>query len=158
VTAAPAAVVTNTVTTALGSTLQWSLWDRLEVDGTTAAAAAAAAMATGGAAADRAAEQVCCCTLREFLDRFKATQGLEVGIISYGRSMLYAEWMGKKMEARMGWSMVQLVETVAKTVLPADQTHLALSVSCTDPNDDDVEVPTVNLRIRPHPHRAAAGA
>jgi hypothetical protein len=149
VSAVPAAVATNTVTTSLGTTLTWSLWDRLEVDGTAEAAEAEAEAAVAAEQQGSVEQGDCGCTLRQFLDRFKATQGLEVGMISYGRSMLYAEWMGKKMEARMGWSMAQLVQTVAKARLPPDQTHLALSVSCVDKDDNDVEVPTVHLRIRP---------
>ena len=42
-------------------------------------------------------------------------------MLSHGRSMLYAEFLGKRMEARMGLSMVELVETIGKTVIEKGQ-------------------------------------
>ena len=48
-------------------------------------------------------------------------------MLSHGRSMLYAEFLGKRMEARMGLSMVELVETIGKTVIEKAQVGARLS-------------------------------
>eukprot|EP00899_Mesostigma_viride_P025587 jgi/Mesvir1/6212/Mv00893-RA.2 len=121
--AAPVPVARFTVERLAGSPLVWNLWDRFSVDGRGM-------------------------TLAAFLEHFKLEQGLEVTMASYGKSLVYAEFMRKKMEERLPLPLIALVEKVAKAALPKRATHITLSVSCTDAHGEDVEVPDVRIRVR----------
>jgi ubiquitin-activating enzyme E1 len=53
-------------------------------------------------------------TLAQFLKDFKAKEGLEVSMLSYGRSLLYAEFLPKKrMADRLTMTLVDLVKQVS---------------------------------------------
>ena len=70
-------------------------------------------------------------------------------MVSHGPSLLYAEFLGKKkVQDRLGMRLLKLVTAVGKTAVPASEVTLTFSVTCSDVNDDDVEVPDVTVRIR----------
>ena len=48
----------------------------------------------------------------------------------------------------MPLGLVELVITVGKVTLPPTETKITFSISCTDANDEDVEVPDVVAKVR----------
>jgi ubiquitin-activating enzyme E1 len=70
-------------------------------------------------------------------------------MISYGRSLLYAEFLPKrKLQDRLPLSLLDLITVIGKVTIPATESKVALSISCTDANQEDVEVPDVVARLR----------
>ena len=123
VAAQPIAVTTARVCGAGGRTLDWSLWDRMELD------------ARG-------------MTLADVLARLQGQLGLRPSMLSYGKCLIYADFLAPaKRTERLAMSVVQLVETVAKTTLPAGCKQVVFSVSASDEQDDDVEVPDLCVTI-----------
>lgn len=121
--AQPCAVTKSRIAGAGGRTLEWSLWDRIELD---------ARGLTLGAALERLQHQV----------------GLRPSMVSHGKSLLYADFLAAaKRQERLQMSITTLVETVAKAPLPATCTHIMLSVSASDEHDDDVEMPDVRCQL-----------
>eukprot|EP00245_Coleochaete_scutata_P003708 TRINITY_DN15555_c0_g1_i1.p1 TRINITY_DN15555_c0_g1~~TRINITY_DN15555_c0_g1_i1.p1 ORF type:complete len:1059 (+),score=200.70 TRINITY_DN15555_c0_g1_i1:45-3179(+) len=121
--AQPTPAVSYTVATTLGKPLVWTLWDRFEVDGRGV-------------------------TLEGALELFKAREGLEITMMSHGKSLVYAEFLQKKKIAeRMPLLLTELVSTVGKMPLPMAGSRLTFSVSCTDANGEDVEVPDVTFVV-----------
>uniref|UniRef100_A0A7I4DHT6 Ubiquitin-activating enzyme E1 C-terminal domain-containing protein n=1 Tax=Physcomitrium patens TaxID=3218 RepID=A0A7I4DHT6_PHYPA len=104
--------------------LIWTLWDRFEMD----------------------CQNM---TLETFLAEFKRQQGLEITMLSFGKSLLYAEFLPrKKLQDRMPLSLIDLITTIGKVTLPPTETTIAFSISCTDAKDEDVEVPDVVAKVR----------
>jgi ubiquitin-activating enzyme E1 len=123
VAAEPTAVTKARVCGAGGRTLDWSLWDRMELD------------ARGK-------------TLADVLAHLQERLGLRPSMLSYGKCLIYADFLAPaKRNERLAMSVVQLVETVAKTTLPAGCRHVVFSVSASDEQDDDVEVPDLCVTI-----------
>lgn len=121
--AAPVPAIKNKVATNHGTELVWTLWDRFEMYG--------AGM-----------------TLEKFIEEFKQQHGLEITMVSHGKSLLYAEFLHKKkLQERMPMLLPTLVTTVAKTALAAEESQLVFSVTCTDAQGEDVEVPDVVVTI-----------
>ncbi len=117
--AQPSAVATARVVGTGGRTLEWSLWDRLELD------------ARGLPLADA-------------LARLQEQLGVRPSMLSYGKCLLYADFLAPAKRAeRLAMTLVTLVEAVSKAPLPAGCKHLVLSVSASDEQDEDVEVPDV---------------
>lgn len=74
---------------------------------------------------------------------------VQISMVSHGKSLLYAEFLGrKKVQERLAMKLLKLVTVVGKTVVPASEATLTFSVTCSDANDDDVEVPDVTVQIR----------
>jgi ubiquitin-activating enzyme E1 len=70
-------------------------------------------------------------------------------MLSFGKSLLYAEFLPrKKLQDRMPLSLIDLVTTVGKVTLPPTESNITFSISCTDANDEDVEVPDVVAKVR----------
>eukprot|EP00252_Welwitschia_mirabilis_P025423 TRINITY_DN7923_c0_g1_i1.p1 TRINITY_DN7923_c0_g1~~TRINITY_DN7923_c0_g1_i1.p1 ORF type:complete len:1109 (-),score=223.60 TRINITY_DN7923_c0_g1_i1:15-3341(-) len=104
--------------------LTWTLWDKFEMD------------CVG-------------MSLESFLQEFKQQYGLEVNMIMYGKSLLYAEFLSKKkLQERMPWTILELIHNVGKVVIPTTENKLVLSLTCADANDMDVEVPDIIIRVR----------
>lgn len=126
VSAEPVAARVNTVQTSLGKPYTWSIWSKFEIDGTDM-------------------------TLHNFLRTFEAQEGLEIEMLSYGKSLLYASFLNKKkMEERLKWTLDELIEKVSMTKIPTCQRFVTFSVGCTDGegNDIDEQLPDVRVRIR----------
>ncbi|XP_024529342.1 ubiquitin-like modifier-activating enzyme 1 [Selaginella moellendorffii] len=122
--AQPMKAFEHTVARSQGGLLNWTLWDKFEMD----------------------------CVgmpLESFLLNFKQQQGLEITMVSYGKSLLYAEFLPrKKLQDRFPVTLLDLVTSVGKVAVPPTETKLVFSVSCTDADGNDVEVPDVIVKVR----------
>ncbi|KAG6558134.1 hypothetical protein Mapa_000315 [Marchantia paleacea] len=122
--AQPIRAVQNTVARRQDTPLTWTLWDRFEME------------CVG-------------MTLEAFLAEFKRQQGLEITMLSFGKSLLYAEFLPrKKLQDRLPLPLLELITVIGKVTIPATESRIIFSISCTDANDDDVEVPDVVARVR----------
>ncbi|KAL2631033.1 hypothetical protein R1flu_015719 [Riccia fluitans] len=122
--AEPVRAVQNTVARRQDTPLVWTLWDRFEMD------------CVG-------------MTLETFLAEFKRQQGLEITMLSFGKSLLYAEFLPrKKLQDRLSLPLLELITVIGKVTIPATESRINFSISCTDANDEDVEVPDVVARVR----------
>ena len=88
-------------------------------------------------------------TLGDFVP-FEERVGLEVAMVSYGASLLYADFMNReKIAARLATPLVDVVADVGKAgPLPPTTTHVLLSVGACDERGEDVDVPDVRARVR----------
>lgn len=74
---------------------------------------------------------------------------LQITMISHGRSLLYAEFLPKKkIQDRLPLPLLELINVIGKVTVPATESTITFSISCTDVNDNDVEVPDVVARVR----------
>uniref|UniRef100_A0A0D6R658 Ubiquitin-activating enzyme E1 C-terminal domain-containing protein n=1 Tax=Araucaria cunninghamii TaxID=56994 RepID=A0A0D6R658_ARACU len=122
--ASPIKAVENKVIRSEMEPLVWTLWDKFELD---------------------CVEM----SLQSFLAEFKRQHGLEVNMIMFGKSLLYAEFLNKKkMQERMSLTLLDLVLIVGKVTIPISENKLILSLTCTDADDLDVEVPDIIVRVR----------
>ena len=122
--AAPREVKRMSVATAHGPRA-WSVWDTLEV-------ALAAQEATLGA----------------LIAQFESKYGLEVCMVSYKSSLLFMDFMpAPKQKERKDMPLLELIATVGKVVLPKGTSPLYLSLSCTDAQDEDVELGAVRVML-----------
>ncbi|WFC99050.1 E1 ubiquitin-activating enzyme [Malassezia yamatoensis] len=102
---------------------EWTLWSRFDLQGDV--------------------------TLEQFLEFFRKQQ-LDVTMVSSGVSMLYSDFMPpKKKQERLAMPMSELVQTVSKKPLPKHVKNLVVEIMADDASGEDVEVPYVNVRIRP---------
>ncbi|CAG9465807.1 unnamed protein product [Pedinophyceae sp. YPF-701] len=85
-------------------------------------------------------------TVQEVLDWF-AEKGVEAYSISCGTALLYNSLFPKHKE-RLGKKVSELVQTVAKVVVPEGQRHVDVVVACEDEEGEDVDVPLVSVRYR----------
>ena len=70
-------------------------------------------------------------------------------MLSYGKSLLYAEFVPKKkLQERMSLSLLDLITSVAKVSIPPRENRVVFSVSCSDATDNDVDVPDIVVEIR----------
>lgn len=100
---------------------EWTLWSRFEVDDM---------------------------TLQEFIQYFHDQHGLDITLVSGALAMLYADFMPpKKKEERLAMKMSTLVETVSKKPIESHVSHLTVEIMCDDRNGEDVEVPSVTIRL-----------
>lgn len=87
--------------------------------------------------------------LRDFLEYFYREHGLEVTLVSGNMAMLYADFMPpKKKEERLPMRLRELVEHVTKKPVEPHVRHLSIEIMADDLNGEDVEVPTVSVRIK----------
>ena len=87
--------------------------------------------------------------LRDFLEYFHREHGLEVTLVSGNMAMLYADFMPpKKKEERLPMRLRELVEHVTKKPVEPHVRHLSIEIMADDLNGEDVEVPTVSVRIK----------
>lgn len=85
-------------------------------------------------------------TLKELIDYFGDSLGLEISMVSSGVSLLYAIFFppAKKAE-RNGMKLIDLVEFVSKKPVPAHQKYVIFEVVVEDADGEDVEVPYVRV-------------
>lgn len=87
-------------------------------------------------------------TLKELLNHFEENEGLEITMLSYGVTLLYASFYPpKKVNERMGMNLTTLIEAVGKKELPDHVNNLILEICCDDKEGEDVEVPYINVKL-----------
>lgn len=87
-------------------------------------------------------------TLKELIDYFQNDEGLEITMLSYDVSLLYASFFPpKKVKEREGMKITELIKTVTKKDIPTHVKTLILEICTDDANGEDVEVPYVNITL-----------
>lgn len=87
-------------------------------------------------------------TLTDILKYFKEKEGLEITMLSYGVSLLYASFFPpKKLKERMNLSMTELVKLVTKKEVPSHVKTMILEICCDDKEGEDVEVPYIVIHL-----------
>lgn len=87
-------------------------------------------------------------TLEHLLSTFKENEGLEITMIAYDVSLLYASFHPpKKVKERLPLTITKLVETVTKKPFDSDKKTLILEICCEDKNEEDVDVPFVCIHL-----------
>ena len=89
-------------------------------------------------------------TLEEFIQHFETEYNLDVSMISHGVSILFSFFANKKKLAeRMKMKMSEVVESVTKKELPANQLFITFEIITNDlDSDEEVELPYVKFRFR----------
>ena len=89
-------------------------------------------------------------TLEEFIQHFETEYNLDVSMISHGVSILFSFFANKKKLAeRMKMKMSEVVESVTKKELPANQLFITFEIIANDlDSDEEVELPYVKFRFR----------
>lgn len=122
--AQPIKAIVNKVERSRHAPLLWTLWDKFEMN------------CVG-------------MSLETFLAEFKRQHGLEITMLSYGKSLLYAEFIQKKkLLERMPLTLVELITAVGKVTIPARENKVVFSLSCSDAHDNDVDVPDIIAQVR----------
>lgn len=102
---------------------EWSLWDRFEINHDL--------------------------TLKELIDFFKSTHSLDVVMVSFDKSILFAFFLAKdKVAERMNLKISSLIEMITKKPLASHLKSVTLEILANDQNGDDVDVPYIKLRFR----------
>jgi ubiquitin-activating enzyme E1 len=87
-------------------------------------------------------------TLKDLLDHFEKEEGLEITMLSYGVSLLYASFFPpKKLKDRLPMKLTDLIKEVSKKDVPAHVKNLIFEVCCDDKEGEDVEVPYICVSI-----------
>lgn len=87
-------------------------------------------------------------TLKELVDHFEQEEGLEILMLLYGVTLLYASFFPpKKVQERLGMKLSELIEAVSKKPLPAHAKNLIFEICCDDKEGEDVEVPYINVKL-----------
>lgn len=87
-------------------------------------------------------------TLKELLDHFEEKEGLEISMLSYGVTLLYASFFPpKKVNERLAMNLTTLIKTVSKKELPEHVKNLIFEICCDDKEGEDVEVPYINVKL-----------
>lgn len=88
-------------------------------------------------------------TLKQFIDYFQEEYGLEVSMLSFGVTILYAMFSKKAtINERMPMRMIDLAEKISKKTIPPSQKYLIFEVCACDEDDEDVELPYIRFRCR----------
>lgn len=87
-------------------------------------------------------------TLRSLIDHFEKEEGLEITMLSYGVSLLYASFFPpKKLKERMDLPISQLVKLVTKAEVPSHVRTMILEICADDKEGEDVEVPFITIHL-----------
>ncbi|KAK7687421.1 E1 ubiquitin-activating protein [Cerrena zonata] len=87
-------------------------------------------------------------TLKELIDHFQEKEGLEISMLSYGVSLLYASFFPpKKVKDRLSLKLTDLIKEVSKKDIPPHVKNLIFEICCDDKEGEDVEVPYINVKI-----------
>lgn len=86
-------------------------------------------------------------TLQEIIDYFKEKEGLELTMMSYGVSLLFANFYVKKMEGRYGMKITDIIELVTKKPVGDHEKTLILEVCLEDADGEEADVPYAVLHL-----------
>ncbi|CCH41012.1 ubiquitin-activating enzyme E1 [Wickerhamomyces ciferrii] len=87
-------------------------------------------------------------TLQELLDHFEKKEGLEITMLSYDVSLLYASFFPpKKVKERSTMKITELIKTVTKKEIPSHVKTLILEICTDDAQGEDVEVPYITITL-----------
>ncbi|GMM58292.1 E1 ubiquitin-activating protein [Maudiozyma humilis] len=87
-------------------------------------------------------------TLGDLIDHFEKKEGLEITMLSYGVSLLYASFFpAKKLKERMSLPMTKVVKLVTKQDVPPHVHTMILEICADDKEGEDVEVPYVTVHL-----------
>lgn len=87
-------------------------------------------------------------TLGKLIDKFKEEEGLEITMLSYGVSLLYASFFPpKKLKERLPLPITQVAKLVTKQEVPSHVRTMILELCADDQEGEDVEVPYVTIHL-----------
>lgn len=87
-------------------------------------------------------------TLQQLLDHFLEKEGLEISMLSYGVSLLYASFFPpKKVKDRLAMNLTKLIKEVSKKDIPGHVNFLIFEVCCDDKEGEDVDVPYICVKL-----------
>lgn len=87
-------------------------------------------------------------TLKELIDHMKDNEGLEITMLSYDVSLLYASFFApKKLKERENKKLTEIIKDVTKKDVPSHIKTLILEVCVDDESGEDVEVPFVTVTL-----------
>ena len=87
-------------------------------------------------------------TLGDLVDHFEKKEGLEITMLSYGVSLLYASFFpAKKLKERMSLPITSVVKLVTKQEVPLHVSTMILEICADDKEGEDVEVPYVAIHL-----------
>ncbi|KTA96506.1 Ubiquitin-activating enzyme E1 1 [Nakaseomyces glabratus] len=86
--------------------------------------------------------------LSDLIDHFEKVEGLEITMLSYGVSLLYASFFPpKKLKERLNLPITELVKLVTKKDLSSHLKTMILEICADDKEGEDVEVPYVTIHL-----------
>ncbi|ODQ79323.1 hypothetical protein BABINDRAFT_62720 [Babjeviella inositovora NRRL Y-12698] len=87
-------------------------------------------------------------TLRQIIDHFEQKEGLEITMLSYDVSLLYASFFPpKKLKDRYDLKITDLIKEVSKKDVEPHVKNIILEVCVDDKEGEDVEVPFVCIKL-----------
>ncbi|KAK6465800.1 hypothetical protein DFJ63DRAFT_33136 [Scheffersomyces coipomensis] len=87
-------------------------------------------------------------TLQELLTHFEEKEGLEISMLSYGVSLLYASFYPpKKVKERLGLKLTDLIKQVSKKDIPEHVNYLIFEICADDKTGEDVEIPYICVKL-----------